>query len=59
MSAEAFDGMLDLSGYSVQGFAEADATRLRLSDLFRHLPAAVLKARFVGASKPKRRRERA
>ena len=57
--AEAFDGMLDLSGYSVQGFAEADATRLRLSDLFRHLPAAVLKARFVGASKPKRRRERA
>jgi (1->4)-alpha-D-glucan 1-alpha-D-glucosylmutase len=46
---EAFDAALDVSGYSVKGFAKADATELRLSDLFRHLPAAVLKARFVGA----------
>jgi (1->4)-alpha-D-glucan 1-alpha-D-glucosylmutase len=56
--AEAFDGTLDVSGYSVAGFAEADATELRLSDLFRHLPAAVLKARFVGALKPARKRGR-
>jgi (1->4)-alpha-D-glucan 1-alpha-D-glucosylmutase len=43
----------------VEGFAEADATELRLSDLLRHLPAAVLKARFVGALKPARKRIRA
>jgi (1->4)-alpha-D-glucan 1-alpha-D-glucosylmutase len=56
---ESYDGALNLSGYSVEGFAEADATELRLSDLFRHLPAAVLKARFVGALKPARKRIRA
>jgi len=57
--AEAFDASLDVSGYSVEGFAEADATELRLSELFRHFPAAVLKARFVGAVKPARKRVRA
>jgi (1->4)-alpha-D-glucan 1-alpha-D-glucosylmutase len=57
--AEAFDAALDVSGYSVEGFAEADATELRLSELFRHLPAAVLKARSVGALKPARKRIRA
>jgi len=57
--AEAFDASLDVSGYSVEGFAEADATKLRLSELFRHFPAAVLKARFVGAVKPARKRVRA
>jgi (1->4)-alpha-D-glucan 1-alpha-D-glucosylmutase len=57
--AEAFDAALDVSGYSVEGFAEADATELRLSGLFRHFPAAVLKARFVGAVKPARKRVRA
>jgi (1->4)-alpha-D-glucan 1-alpha-D-glucosylmutase len=54
--AEVFDAALDARGYSVRGFAEADATELRLSDLFRHLPAAVLKAGLVGASKPTRKR---
>jgi (1->4)-alpha-D-glucan 1-alpha-D-glucosylmutase len=54
--ADAFDATLDVSGYSIEGFAEADATRLRLSDLFRHLPVAVAKARFVGALKPQRKR---
>ena len=54
--ADVFDATLDASGYAVKGFAEADATKLRLSDLFRHLPAAVLKARFVGAAKPVRKR---
>jgi (1->4)-alpha-D-glucan 1-alpha-D-glucosylmutase len=56
--AELFDATLDAAGYSVEGFAEADATRLRLSDLFRHLPAAVLKARLVGAAKPVRKAAR-
>jgi (1->4)-alpha-D-glucan 1-alpha-D-glucosylmutase len=54
--AEVFNAALDVRGYSVEGFAEADATELRLCDLFRHLPAAVLKARFVGAAKPARKR---
>jgi (1->4)-alpha-D-glucan 1-alpha-D-glucosylmutase len=49
-----FDATLDIGGYSVQGFAGADAARLRLSDLFRDLPVAVLQARFVGALKPAR-----
>ena len=56
--AEAFDAALDVSGYSVEGFAEADATELRLSGLFRLFPAVVLKARFVGAVKPARKRVR-
>jgi (1->4)-alpha-D-glucan 1-alpha-D-glucosylmutase len=47
---EAYDAALNVSGYSVEGFADADATQLRLSDLFTHLPAAVLKAKVVGAS---------
>jgi (1->4)-alpha-D-glucan 1-alpha-D-glucosylmutase len=58
-SAESFGAALDISGYSVEGFAEADATQLRVSDLFRHLPAAVLKARFTGATKPARKLVRA
>jgi (1->4)-alpha-D-glucan 1-alpha-D-glucosylmutase len=44
-----FDATLDIGGYSVQGFAAAHAAQLRLSDLFRDLPVAVLQARFVGA----------
>jgi (1->4)-alpha-D-glucan 1-alpha-D-glucosylmutase len=51
---EAFDAALDVSGYSVKGFAKADTTELRLSDLFRHLPAAVLKARLVGAHRTRK-----
>ena len=43
----------------MEGFADADATQLRLSDLLAHLPMAVLKARFNGAVKPARKRERA
>jgi (1->4)-alpha-D-glucan 1-alpha-D-glucosylmutase len=54
--ADAFDATLDVSGYSIEGFAEADGTELRLSDLFRHLPVAALKARFIGALKPARKR---
>ena len=57
--AEDFDGTIGLSGYSVEGFADPDATQLRLSDLFAHLPVAVRKARFTGAVKPTRKRNRA
>jgi len=57
--AEAFDASLDVRGYSVSGFAEADTAELRLSDVFRHLPAAVLEARVVRAAKPARKRVRA
>jgi (1->4)-alpha-D-glucan 1-alpha-D-glucosylmutase len=57
--AESYDASLDVGGYAVEGFADADASELRLSDLFRRLPAAVLKARVVSASKPARRRAHA
>jgi (1->4)-alpha-D-glucan 1-alpha-D-glucosylmutase len=57
--AENYDAALDVSGYSVEGFAEADATQLRVSDLFRHLPAAVIRATVVGASTPAKKRTRA
>jgi len=42
----------------VEGFADADATQLRLSDLMAHLPVSVLKARLTGAAKPARKRSR-
>jgi (1->4)-alpha-D-glucan 1-alpha-D-glucosylmutase len=51
---DVFDASLDLGGYALKG--TTDAGELRLSDLFRHLPAAVLKARFIGALRPARRR---
>jgi (1->4)-alpha-D-glucan 1-alpha-D-glucosylmutase len=54
-----FDATLDLNGYSVEGFAEADATALRVAELFKHVPAAVLKARYAGAVKPVGKRMRA
>jgi (1->4)-alpha-D-glucan 1-alpha-D-glucosylmutase len=58
--AEAFDGALSLKGYSVDGISRASGTtEVRLSDLFRDLPGAVLKARFEGALKPARRHARA
>jgi (1->4)-alpha-D-glucan 1-alpha-D-glucosylmutase len=56
---ENFDATLDVGGYAVEGFADADATQLRLSDLLNHLPVAVLKASFTGAAKPARKRGRA
>jgi (1->4)-alpha-D-glucan 1-alpha-D-glucosylmutase len=54
---ELFDGALDLSGYSVEGISgKAGTTDVRLSALFQHLPAVVLKARFEDALKPARKR---
>jgi (1->4)-alpha-D-glucan 1-alpha-D-glucosylmutase len=57
--ADAFDGALNLKGYSVEGIvSEAGVAEVRLSALFRHLPVAVLKAGFEGALKPPRKRNR-
>ena len=55
---EGFDAALDVSGYAVEGFADADASQLRLSDLLAHLPVAVLKAKYYGAAKPASKRKR-
>ena len=55
---EAFDGALDLKGYTLEGMARGP-TELRLSKLFGQLPVAVLKARFEGSLKPARKRGRA
>jgi (1->4)-alpha-D-glucan 1-alpha-D-glucosylmutase len=51
--AEAFDGALNLDGYSVEGI---ESTEPRLSSLFRNLPVAAFRARFEGALKPARKR---
>ena len=56
--ADAFDGTLNIDGYSVEA-GEARAKELRLSALFQQLPVAVLKARFAGASRAARKRNRA
>jgi (1->4)-alpha-D-glucan 1-alpha-D-glucosylmutase len=53
-----YDAALNVSNYAVEGFADADATQLRLSDLLEHLPVAVLKAKFNGATRPARKRAR-
>lgn len=55
---DGYDAALNVSGYSIEGFADADASQLRLSDILRHLPVAVLKARYHGAAKPARKRAR-
>jgi (1->4)-alpha-D-glucan 1-alpha-D-glucosylmutase len=55
--AEAFDATLNVGGYSVEGIG--GGAEVTLSTLFRHLPVAVLKARFGGALKPLRKRVRA
>jgi (1->4)-alpha-D-glucan 1-alpha-D-glucosylmutase len=56
--AKNFDAALDVGGYAVEGFADADARQLRLPDLLTHVPVAVLKARFNGTIKPVRKRSR-
>jgi (1->4)-alpha-D-glucan 1-alpha-D-glucosylmutase len=53
--AENYDASIHVGGYAVEGFADADASKISLADLFRHFPAAVLKARVVNAKKPTRR----
>ena len=55
---DGYDAALNVSGYAIEGFADADASQLRLSDILRHLPVAVLKAGYHGAAKPARKRNR-
>jgi (1->4)-alpha-D-glucan 1-alpha-D-glucosylmutase len=56
--AETFDGTLHINGYSVEGVSsKAGAEGVPLSTLFQHLPAAVLKARYLGTSKLSRKRK--
>jgi (1->4)-alpha-D-glucan 1-alpha-D-glucosylmutase len=46
-----------VKGYAVEGFADADASELRLSDLLKDLPVAVVKAGYHGAKRPARKRQ--
>jgi (1->4)-alpha-D-glucan 1-alpha-D-glucosylmutase len=55
---DAFDATLHIDGYSFQDLdGQARASEVKLSDLFQHVPAVVLKARVQGTSKPPRRRK--
>jgi (1->4)-alpha-D-glucan 1-alpha-D-glucosylmutase len=53
--ADDFEGTLNLAGFSVEGCA----AEVPLATLFRHLPAAVLKAKTEVAAKPRSKRIRA
>jgi (1->4)-alpha-D-glucan 1-alpha-D-glucosylmutase len=53
--ADAFDATINVSGFAVEGDADA-GTEIRASSLFQQLPAAVLKASIVNAARPARRR---
>jgi len=53
--ADAFDATVNVSGFAVEGDADA-GTEIRASSLFQQLPAAVLKASVVNAARPARRR---
>jgi (1->4)-alpha-D-glucan 1-alpha-D-glucosylmutase len=53
--ADAFDAAINVQGFTVEGDADA-GTEIRASSLFRHLPAAVLKANVVGAARPARKK---
>ena len=55
--ATGIDATLNVTSYAVEGFADADATELRLSDLSKDLPVAVIKARYHGARKPAAKRQ--
>ena len=52
-SGETLDATLSLPGYAIE---EIDTAELPLSTLFHGLPAVVLKAKFVAAEKPSRKR---
>jgi (1->4)-alpha-D-glucan 1-alpha-D-glucosylmutase len=53
--AETFDATIDVQGYSVESDADA-GTEIRVSSLFQRLPAAVLKANVVSATRPTRKK---
>jgi (1->4)-alpha-D-glucan 1-alpha-D-glucosylmutase len=50
--AASFDATADSGGYAVGGFADTDASGLRLSDLLKIFPVAVVKAGYHGKAKP-------
>lgn len=51
------DATLNVKGYAVEGFADADATELRLSDLLKDLPVAVIRAGYHGVKQSARKRQ--
>ena len=53
--AEAFDATVNLNGYAVNGIG-GEIGAVPLAALFTHLPAAVLKARYVDTSRPAHKR---
>jgi (1->4)-alpha-D-glucan 1-alpha-D-glucosylmutase len=55
--AASIDATLNVKGYAVEKFADADASELRLSDLLKNLPVAVVKAGYHGAKRPARKRQ--
>ncbi len=52
---EAFDATVDVQGFVVDGYVDA-GTSIPASSLFRHLPAAVLKANVVNAARTVRKK---
>jgi (1->4)-alpha-D-glucan 1-alpha-D-glucosylmutase len=48
-TAESFDGVIDARGFALDDPSSRDSQELRLSEIFGHLPVAVLKARLLGA----------
>jgi (1->4)-alpha-D-glucan 1-alpha-D-glucosylmutase len=55
-NADALDAAVDLKGYAVAGHT---GTKLPLSQIFTHFPAAALKAQVASAARPARNRVRA
>ncbi len=52
--ADDFDGALNLGQYSLEGYS----TEVPLSQLFRHLPVAMLRGKAEAVTKPRRKRAR-
>jgi (1->4)-alpha-D-glucan 1-alpha-D-glucosylmutase len=55
---EAFEGEIHIDGYSLEGAGYSNVSRVPLAKLFIELPAAALKATYVGAAKPTAKRSR-
>jgi (1->4)-alpha-D-glucan 1-alpha-D-glucosylmutase len=53
--ADAFDASIHVRGFAIDGDPDA-GTEIRVASLFRPLPAVVLKASVVGATRPARRK---
>jgi len=58
-AAASFDGAIDVRGFAVDDAMPSGADELRLSDIFRELPVAVLKARPESAAHRVRKRANA